>query len=418
MRRTSKIKEIQESIKSNKRISKISVLSIFNRIQIEIQRLQSFETMIPRIVSSFLSNQQDKAKAFEFKSKFKNHLNGTYIDILLLLKEFPEFSIYNYINVLANADLFTEDKKETLKLLLISRNNIILNLLLIATQYHHSELNKEISFDGDEPFFNDLSFLNSTMNELHYLIIDDNQLVSIEYDVELLFLALLGFDELAYMIKQKHFKYFKEFIEECDLSLSFDEFLSVTLNKKDFNELTKEEIIVLRRIINNTAKRKLYFGICFLLKNVEYICLLSEGRIWKSIGNRLSHEEVFALWLAYREHLPILRNTDLKETLSLEYQKRLNMLSSKIKTFEYTHSKGKELPESMQKNYYAENKLKKEIQLYHVTCLKELFVIFFQNDLKELVQYFFDEFKSSKKDIKIPIDIYEICLDYDEDISM
>lgn len=402
---------------------KASFSIIVNSIKIQIQRLkelQSFESMIPKIVNSFLSNHQDQTKATLFKFRFKNHLQGSYLDILLLLREFPDFSIYNYISVTSNTDIFTQDKKETLKLLFISRNNIILNILLIATEYHFDEINKEISFGEDNYIFNDLSFLNSTIDELRNLIIDDNQAITIEYDVELFFLALLGFKELSNMIKQKHFKYFKYFLEECDLSssMTFELFLNVTLTKKEFNEYKTEEIILFRKILNNTAKRKLYYGIRFLLKNVEYSYLLSEGRIWKSIGQKLSHDQVYNLWLAYREYLDLLRNTDLKETLSIEYKKRLILLSLEIKINENTHKKTPDMSEKLKRMYYLESKLSKEIQLYHVTCLKELLVIFFQNDLKELVQYFFDEFKLSKKDIKIPIDIYEICLDYDEDISM
>ena len=60
----------------------------------------------------------------------------------------------------------------------------------------------------------------------------------------------------------------------------------------------------------------------------------------------------------------------------------------------------------------------KEIYLFCIKSLKELIIAFFRYDLKETILFFFNEFKENNEGIKIPVEIFEICLDYDEDISI
>ena len=202
--------------------------------------------------------------------------------------------------------------------------------------------------------------------------------------------------------------------------MNFNDFLNVTLEKTKFSELSDEELIIIRKILNNAAIRNFYFGLEYLMKDTEFCFVLSEGRIWKNIGINMEPYKVYNLWSMYEESIEDIRNTDLRETLSIEYEDRLKVITVKITAFKIQATDKESL--LMNEEYltllYEKKNVLKEIYLYTVTCLKELIVIFFRNELKGLVLYFFDEYRNTRGETKVPIDIYEICLDYDEDISI
>ena len=113
--------------------------------------------------------------------------------------------------------------------MIITRNNIILSLLVIATELHFSELeeyneerNSNIPDYEKERLFLDLSFLNPVIEKFKCMIVEIDNIYNTEYDVEVLFLALLGYKEKAQIIKQKHNNYFKHFINDCQLSTFFN----------------------------------------------------------------------------------------------------------------------------------------------------------------------------------------------------
>jgi hypothetical protein len=364
------------------------------------------------------------------------------------MKEFPDFNIFDYLNL--NLDP-SESKKRENKLMIITRNNIILNLLVIATEIHLHEEEGLIHFPRIEkkktyPYFvvtensllfTDLSFLNKTIEQFKNIILEEDNRYEIEYDVEILFLSLLGYKNTAKIIKQKFYDYFKIFMDECDFidDFNLDTFLTNTIEKKYFESLTQSEIIVFRKILNNAARRKFYYGFELILQNVEFCYITSEGRIWKNIGKKMTEEQVYNLWGIYEENIEEIKHVDLKETIGHEYKNKINSLNGERKLYQFfkDNNKGK-VPtiNSNSEDYDKEanyniimgrlkhniDKLMNEIHLYFVTSLKELIHIFFKCDLKELVMYFFDQYKIDRNDPFIPLDIFEISLEYDEDITI
>ena len=405
------------------------------------------------IISFFFSNYHDRNKIEKFKKKYINYLTGGYADIIFIMREFPEFSILDYINL--NIDLnvndLSEQKKREQKLMIITRNNIILNLLVIATDIHLREFEGELefskvlseneynqpSYNENDLLFGDLSFLKATIEQFKALIVENENIFNIEYDVEVLFLALLGYKDKAKIIKQKHNDYFKNFLSDCDITegFNFDDFLTVTVEKKSFSSLTTNEVLVFRKILNNTARRKFYFGFEFIMRNVEFCYLVSEGRIWKNIGKKMTEEQVYNLWGIFEENIEEIKQVDLKETIGHEYKNKLNSLNGERKLYQFFRDNNKKEVPALNSNLNATDKeanyniimgrikhdidkLINEIHLYFVTSLKELIHIFFKCDLKELVMYFFDQYKYDRKNPFIPLDIFEISLEYDEDITI
>jgi len=207
-------------------------------------------------------------------------------------------------------------------------------------------------------------------------------------------------------------------------------------------------LILYRRILNNAARRNFYFGFVFLLHHVEFCYIISEGRIWKNIGKKMNKEEVFNLWNIYQQNLNFVGDIQLTETLSSEYKNKIISLKKLKKTYEITHNQKKNekmkylrnlknknivmdssyfirdeeieenFKENMKKINYKLNKLIKEIKFYFVVCFKELITIFFKSDLKELVMFFLEEYKKNTYKFKITIEIFDICIEYDESICL
>ena len=292
----------------------------------------------------FFNNNNLNEEKYKFKQKFQQFLNGTYfngyLDILLIIHEFPnEFNIFDYLNL----DLYIYDindtRKKEQKLMIILRNNIILSLLVVATELSFQEKEGKINFYKNNTYFEknkeeinegfifyDLSFLNKLIEQFKNLIIEiDNSIYEIEFDVEVLFLALLGYKNKAKNIKQKHYDYFKNFLLESDITknFNFDTFLTETVEKYMYDDLTKCEILIFRKILNNAAKRKFYFGFEFLLQNSIFCLIISEGRIWKNIGKKMSKKEAFNLWMIYEQNLNYIQDAKFKETLSFEYKNKI-----------------------------------------------------------------------------------------------
>ena len=199
----------------------------------KISTLKDIENLYNNITvisfSFFNSNNYVEEKE-KFKEKFQPFLNGTYfngyLDILLIMREFPnEFNIFEYLNL----DLYLYDMNDIRireqKLMIIIRNNIILTLLVVATELFSLEKEGKINFYKNNTYFeknkdeindgyifDDLSFLNKLIEQFKNLINEiDNSIYKIELDVEVFFLALLGYKNKAKIIKQKHFEYFKNF---------------------------------------------------------------------------------------------------------------------------------------------------------------------------------------------------------------
>ena len=375
---------------------------------------------ITLITSYFFQNYPDQTKVESFVDKYSIWLGGGYLDILLTMKEFRDFNIFDYINITSNYnENMSENEKKDRKQMITIRNNIILSTIVVARELEECERNGEIDFEQSEPIFNDLRFLNYMVEKFKNIIIERDNVFNVDYDVELLFFALLGFKDKSRIIKQKFNYYFKNL--EIDLGLNtanFNDFLNITVEKSKFYELSDEEILVYRRILNDAAKRDFYYGIEFLMRNQEFCFLLSEGRIWKNIGIKMEPFKVYNLWSMYEEHIEEIYKTDLRETLDLEYQEKLKCLNQKLAEFSNNIDARINNYDTYNKLIFDKKTLMKEIYLFCVNSLKDLMIVFFRYDLKELILYFFDEYKNTRGENKIGQDIYEIVLDYNEDIAI
>ena len=404
------LKETMEPIKKKIYLKKIK----------SVGDIEMISDNITLITSYFFQNYPDQKKVESFVDKYSIWLGGGYLDILLTMKEFKDFNIFDYINVTSNYnDNMSDNDKNYRKQMITIRNNIILSTIVVARELEECERNGEIDFEQSEPIFNDLRFLNFMVEKFKNLIVERDNVFDVDYDVELLFFALLGFKDKSRIIKQKFNYYFKNL--EIDLGLNilnFNDFLNITVEKSKFYELNDEEILVYRRILNDAAKRDFYYGIEFLMRNQEFCFLLSEGRIWKNIGIKMEPFKVYNLWSMYEEHIEEIYKTDLRETLDLEYQEKLKCLNQKLAEFSNNIDARINNYDTYNKLIFDKKTLMKEIYLFCVNSLKDLIIAFFRYDLKELILYFFDEYKNTRGENKIEQDIYEIVLDYDEDIAI
>jgi hypothetical protein len=172
----------------------------------------------------------------------------------------------------------------------------------------------------------------------------------------------------------------------------------------------------------------------------------------------MSNENIFNLWELYNEKINDVNEIPQKETLSIEYSKKIEEIEQRKRLYQYTFKQrnymtdmfyksnsdsslfGKpELNKSyffnenlffkkdkmyqnfkdmMEKADYDIQKLNNEIELSFVKNLEDLLIIFFKTDLKELVMDFLDRIYLKNKNYLFPTKIFEICLNYDEDISI
>ena len=418
--------------KNNKRMSIFDSLNVFFKKKeketinntMYIKSLNDIEIIndnMSLIASYFLQNYYNQKKVENFIKNFESFLGSDYIDILLIMREFHDFNLLDYLNI--QAKYFPNMKQKDFiqkKQMIIIRNNIILSVLIVAKELQECERTGEIDFSQNEYLFEDLNFLNPLIENFKNLIIDNDNSFQVSYEVEILFFALLGFKDKSRLIKQKFNNYIKEFEKEIFFeNINFTEFINNTLDKKNFYDFTDEEIIIFRKIMNNTAIRKFYYGLEYLLRNELFCFLLSEGRIWKNIGLKFEPFQVFSLWSIYEEHIEVINQNDLRETLDLEYNIKITELNQKINDLEKTLINNNEIEnEKLNKLKYEKKSYMKEIYLFCIKSLKELIIAFFRYDLKETILFFFNEFKENNEGIKIPVEIFEICLDYDEDISI
>ena len=316
-----------------------------------LSEIEYLESNIALINSFFFSLYHNKSKINKFKEKYKNLFTNNYLDILFTIKEFPDFNIFDYLNVSFDLIDQGENKKREKKLIIITRNNIILNLLVIATELHLHEEEGLIQFpriekkktyphigtNNNSLLFDDLSFLNKTIEQFKNLIVEEDNVYNIEYDVEILFLSLLGYKNTARVIKQKHHEYFKTFMEECEFidDFTLDLFLTNTIEKQYFESLTQSEILVFRKILNNAARRKFYYGFELLFQNIEFCYISAEGRIWKNIGKKMTENEVFNLWNIYEINIESIQSCNLVETLFYEANLKLKALNAEKKFYHF-----------------------------------------------------------------------------------
>ena len=419
------------------------------------------------IVNLFLDKNNNLQKVKEFRNLY-GHISkiySGYIYLLLLMKEFNiSFNIFIYLNLPYDSlnNNLSKEKIEKQNNIISKRNNIILTLFIMAQKL----INQDIIIE-DLPKFkeSDFEFLHIVLVHFKNLLLDGRYKIS--YEVEILILTLLGHKNIAESVLLKYNSYFKQLlkkisIDEVKSNDFYKNFLNVTLQKEKFNNLTNEEILFYRKIINSIAKRDFYYGLIFIITIKENALLAAEGRIWKTIGSVMNLNNVYRLWLIYSktireiadskvDGIEKIENMKIKKTLHLEYSKKLD----KILDEEYEFDLNSELKDQFYSKYkkivFIKHELFKEINLPLVRTFPDLLLIFFKFNLKKLVMFFLCRVRSRKKEndinettyllprsttrlksynedlffkrektqkCKLSTDIFEICLLFDEDISI
>ena len=417
------LRHLNTSYNKRKSFKQSIPFHFFKKKITSVSDIQNINDNINIITSYFLDNHPDHDRTRLFLNTYEPFLSGSLVDILLLIKFFPDFNIFDFLLVSTHlSEHYTPKELETKTTMISIRNNILMSIIVVAKELELCEKEGEIDFGQPELLFEDLRFLNPLIEKFKNIIIDCDSKFTVNFDVELFFFTILGYKDKARIIKQKYNQYFKDLLLNSNIqTLTINDFLNITLEKEHFINLSDEEILLFRKILDNAAKRDFYFGIEYLMKDAEFCFFFSEGRIWKDIGIHMEAFQVFNLWSIYEDSIDQIRNMDVRETLAIEYDERIRKINIEINTIKEKYKSNPDMlfiDEEYNKLIYNKKTLLKEIHLYSVSCLKELFVIFFRYELKALVLFFFDEYKNNRGYHKVPLDIYEICLDYDEDISI
>ena len=64
------------------------------------------------IAKKFLQNFPNYLRVVNFRNKYRYFLNGSYIDMVLIMKEFPEFNIFDYIGIMTLSSMTNLEKKK------------------------------------------------------------------------------------------------------------------------------------------------------------------------------------------------------------------------------------------------------------------------------------------------------------------
>ena len=361
----------------------------------------------------FKSIYPDQIRIKKFNDEFKNKNIEGYEEILLLMKEFKDFNIFDYLNIYSGNSFFlTKEKQEERNKNLCKRNNIILSLLIEHEYLKEKEDKGIIVYRKNMKIFQRTEFLLPLLEHFKTILIHLNH-NEIALEVEVLILALLDYYEYAESIYKCHIRYFNELLIKIGLKdYDFNKFLKI-INKYEFDNLEKEEILIFRKIINSMAERDFFLGIDKIVKNEKLCKLVSEGRIWKTIGNNMESYDIYKLWEEYHKQVElgnifIINN----KTIDIEYSLKIKKVKDELKKFEKDPFLKKEKSEEYKKFKNQLESLKNDVSLPFVFDLETLFLIFFKYNLKNIVMYFVENLK------EIDLKIFEMCLAFDEDITI
>lgn len=207
-----------------------------------------------------------------------------------MLMYFPEFNIVEIVCSDKNIHQFDEKSKEEKKYYITQRNNFLLRILIEAKGLK----NKEEQIPNSD-LFQDLNFLKNYIDNLTKKLIEKE--IDLEIDVEIFFYCLLGFKDKATYIVVKFIDYLRNFIidfktdsHQQQTRVLFENLTNIIF--KSFEDMSTEEIIIIRKIINNCAKRKFFKGLEYIANDDTFCLMITEGRIWKSIIKYFTENDV------------------------------------------------------------------------------------------------------------------------------
>lgn len=241
--------------------------------------IANFDENIPIIINTFLDKYHNSFKVEKFRTEIlhakemKNEEPPSYYEYLYdVIKEFADFNIFDFFTTNYILPLTEKQKQEATNYYSI-RNNIFLRILI------------ECKINDDE-----ISYLDKHIDTFVKLNLEN--VVQIDIDIDLFFLNLLGYKDKGKQFILKNLDYFKNFIKDCkELKDAIEIFGKIAFDK-EFCVMKTDDIIIIRHILNNMAKRKFFHGIQLLSTNLTFACLMLEGRLWKYIILNFSNEQI------------------------------------------------------------------------------------------------------------------------------
>ena len=361
--------------------------------------------------SYFKATYQDQLSVKRFNEKFKG-VEG-YEEILLLIHEFKDFNIFDYLNVQSgNLLLLSKEQREERQKNIAKRNNIILSLLIEHECLKEKEEKGLINYghNSSKMFGNNIYLF--PLLENFKMILSKMSNNEISYEVELLIFCLLDYNEYAHFVFHYHINYFKDFLTKIGIKdYDLNKFIKIISNQ-GYDNLQMEEILIFRKSINSMAERDFYLGINRII-SIDTLCrLCNEGRLWKNIGTYMEPYDTYQLWEIYRKKISEGIRANHFKTIDVEYKFQIKEVEDKLKEFEQNALLKKEKEDEFRKLNYTLDNLHNDIALPYVNELETLLLIFFKYLLKDTVLFFLDNLKDLDEKI------FEMCLAFDEDICI
>ncbi len=368
---------------------------------------------ISLLASYFKSIYPDQMRIKKFNEEFKDKSIEGYEEILLLMKEFKDFNIFDYLSISSmNSFFLTKEKQEERIKNITKRNNIVLSLLIEHEYLKDKEDKGILVYKNNIKMFQSSEYLLPLLENFKTILIHltDNE---IKFEVEVFIFSLLDYFEYANFIYQCHTKYFKDFLNNIGLkNYDFNDFLKIIKNQ-NFCNLGKEEVLIFRKIINSMAQRDFFLGLYKIITNKQLCKFSSEGRLWKTIGNTMEPFDIFKLWEEYKNQIDLGNIYILnRKTIDIEYSQEIKKINEEIRRYDKSPLLKKENLDTYKQLSYKLVSLQKDIALPFVSDLEDLILIFFKYSLKNVVMYFMDNLK------ELHLKIFEMCLAFDEDICI
>lgn len=412
----------QSDIRNKPRVSKIGITNTVSYVKGKPKRtvhltgmnfVDNFLVEIPNIINIFLEKTANRSKVQSFITK--STVKEGYDYLLAVIKTFPDFNLFDYLSdiMVAPVDNAQIEKRRQFY---IQRNNLFLTILL----YSKIGKDRDIYMDRQVEYF---------------VRVNQGNFTTLDYEVDYLFLSILGYRDKAKSLLVKYNDHFKDFIKDFRDNDVLTFFQKLTIDKQP-SEMSIEEIIALRKIINATIFRKFYNGFVYLLSSEANFIIMMEGRLWKNIILEFTKEEVLEIWINYDnifkyfmtiyQHLDIYERKEIKKKLyfhsiGYEYESKIKKLKEEEENLIEKEILTKDLTEFetlvKQKEMFINEReeLQKEINLHPIVEFVDLLQIIFMYNKKEVALTILD---SDRTEINPSPAIFEICLNNDEDLAM
>ena len=377
-----------------------------NKLDIELIHIN-----ISLISSYFKATYQDQASIKKFNEKFRG-VEG-YEEILLLMHEFKDFNIFDYLNIQTNNLIkLTKEQKEEQKKNISKRNNIILSLLLEHENLKTKEEKGLVHYNNIITRMFDNNIYLFPLLENFKMILSKMIANEISYEVELLIFCLLDYNEYAHFVYHYHTNYFKELLTQIGIK-DYDLYKYIKIiSNHEYNNLQIEEILIFRKTLNSMAERDFYLGINRIVSHNTLCYLANEGRLWKNIGTYMEPYDTYQLWDIYKDKIIEGMNITYPKTLDIEYNSQIKEVEEKLKDYEKDPFLKKEKQDEFKKLSFTLENLHDDITLSSVYDIETLLLIFFKYLLKDVVLFFLDNMK------ELDQKIFEMCMAFDEDICI